>query len=76
MAAQFVADRVQAARAGGDPQQRLGAEAMLGERTAAARSLGETFSRAAATFTATGRPTAAGRLPYDPADPSTVRHFA
>jgi para-nitrobenzyl esterase len=49
---------------------------MLGEVTTAARALGEAFSRAAATFVATGRPAADRWPPYHPADPSTIRHFA
>jgi para-nitrobenzyl esterase len=48
---------------------------MLGEVTAAVHALGEAFSRAAATFVATGRPAADRWPPYDPADPSTIRHF-
>ncbi|MEV5710481.1 carboxylesterase family protein [Actinoallomurus sp. NPDC052274] len=49
--------------------------AMLGEATAAVRSLGDTFSRAAAAFAATGRP-AAQWHPYESANPATIRHFA
>ncbi|MDH6144470.1 para-nitrobenzyl esterase [Kitasatospora sp. GP30] len=48
---------------------------MLGEATAAVRSLGDTFSRAAAAFVATGGPAAAQWHPYEPANPATVRHF-
>ncbi|MEU9130661.1 carboxylesterase family protein [Kitasatospora sp. NPDC048540] len=48
---------------------------MLGEPTPAARSLGRTFSRAVATFVATGRPAADGWRPYQPASPASVRHF-
>ncbi|MEV7927192.1 carboxylesterase family protein [Kitasatospora sp. NPDC088779] len=48
---------------------------MLGEATAAVRSLGGTFSRAIAAFVATGRPAADQWHPYEPADPETVRHF-
>jgi para-nitrobenzyl esterase len=50
--------------------------AMLGEITAAARSLGRTFSRAIAAFVATGRPSADQWGPYDPARQETVRHCA
>lgn len=49
---------------------------MLGEATAAARALGDTFSRAAAAFTATGRPATDGWQPYASADPTSIRHFA
>jgi para-nitrobenzyl esterase len=49
---------------------------MLGEPTPAARALGDTFSRAAATFVATGRPAAGDWQPYESANPATVRHFA
>ena len=49
---------------------------MLGEPTPAARALGDAFSRAAATFVASGRPVAPDWHPYEAADPATVRHFA
>jgi para-nitrobenzyl esterase len=49
---------------------------MLGEPTPAARALGDAFSRAAATFVATGRPVADDWQPYESANPATVRHFA
>lgn len=49
---------------------------MLGEPTDAVRALGRTFSRAAASFVATGHPDAEGWSPYRPADPAAVRHFA
>ena len=49
---------------------------MLGEPTPAARALGDAFSRAAATFVATGRPAADEWQSYECADPATVRHFA
>jgi para-nitrobenzyl esterase len=49
---------------------------MLGEATAAVRSLADTFSRAAATFAATGRPAVDKWQPYTSADPTTIRHFA
>jgi len=49
---------------------------MLGEATPAARALGDAFSLAAATFVASGRPTAHDWHPYESADPATVRHFA
>jgi len=49
---------------------------MLGEPTPAARALGDAFSRAAATFVASGRPTAQDWHPYRPAAPATIRHFA
>ncbi|MEY9844223.1 carboxylesterase/lipase family protein [Streptacidiphilus sp. MAP5-3] len=49
---------------------------MLGEPTDAVRALGRTFSRAAASFVATGRPDADAWSPYRPAAPETVRHFA
>lgn len=48
---------------------------MLGEPTAAARDLADTFSRAAASFVAGGRPDADGWQPYRSGDSSTVRHF-
>jgi para-nitrobenzyl esterase len=48
---------------------------MLGEATAAARSLGRTFSRAVAAFVATGRPAADQWRRYEPANPATIRHF-
>ncbi|MFI9272030.1 carboxylesterase/lipase family protein [Kitasatospora sp. NPDC052896] len=50
--------------------------AMLGGTTAAVRSLGDAFCRAAAAFVATGRPTADRWRPYASGDPTTVRHFA
>jgi para-nitrobenzyl esterase len=49
---------------------------MLGEPTAAARSLATAFSRAAATFVANGRPAASQWNPYEPPSPATIRHFA
>ena len=49
---------------------------MLGRPTPAARALAETFSRAAASFIATGRPDDEQWRPYKPAAPETVRHFA
>jgi para-nitrobenzyl esterase len=49
--------------------------AMLGRATAPVRALGDTFSRAAAAFVATGRPCAQQWQPYEPADPATIRHF-
>jgi para-nitrobenzyl esterase len=49
---------------------------MLGEATAAARSLGYTFSHAVAAFVATGRPAADQWRRYEPANPATIRHFA
>ena len=48
---------------------------MLGEATPAARALADVFSRAAATFVATGRPDADEWHPYQPATPASVRHF-
>jgi para-nitrobenzyl esterase len=48
---------------------------MLGRATAPVRALGDTFSRAAAAFVATGRPCAQQWQPYEPADPATIRHF-
>jgi para-nitrobenzyl esterase len=57
------------------------ASPMLGQPTAAARTLARTFSSAVATFAATGQP-ATGQPaadqwpPYQPADPATIRHFA
>jgi para-nitrobenzyl esterase len=48
---------------------------MLGEPTPAARALGDAFSRAAATFVATGRPALEDWQPYEAANPATVRHF-
>ena len=49
--------------------------AMLGEPTDAARALADTFSRAAAAFVATGKPT--GDWPaYEAGNAATVRHFA
>jgi para-nitrobenzyl esterase len=57
------------------------ASPMLGEATAAARTLARTFSSAVASFAATGQP-ATGQPaadqwpPYQPADPATIRHFA
>lgn len=49
---------------------------MLGKPTTAARSLASTFSRAAATFAATGQPAADQWHPYESANPATIRHFA
>ncbi|MGE7437566.1 carboxylesterase/lipase family protein [Kitasatospora sp. NPDC001175] len=49
---------------------------MLGEATAATRSLAHTFSRAVAAFVATGQPAADQWHPYEPGNPATVRHFA
>ncbi|GAA1961438.1 carboxylesterase/lipase family protein [Kitasatospora viridis] len=48
---------------------------MLGAPSPAARELARTFSRAAASFTATGRPEAPDWQPYRPGDQLTVRHF-
>jgi len=49
---------------------------MLGEATAAARSLGHTFSHAVAAFVATGQPAADQWRRYEPANPATIRPFA
>ena len=49
---------------------------MLGEPTPAAHALADVFSRAAATFVATGRPTANDWPPYETDTPATIRHFA
>ena len=49
---------------------------MLGQPTTEARELAATFSRAAASFTATGRPAGKQWQPYEPGAPATVRHFA
>jgi para-nitrobenzyl esterase len=49
---------------------------MLGRPTPAARELADTFSRAAASFVAAGRPADAQWQPYESANPATVRHFA
>jgi para-nitrobenzyl esterase len=49
---------------------------LVGEPISAARSLGHTFSRAVAAFVATGRPAADGWDQFDPADRSTIQHFA
>jgi len=49
---------------------------MLGEPTPEARALGDAFSRAAATFVATGRPATDLWHPYESADPATIRRFA
>jgi para-nitrobenzyl esterase len=49
---------------------------MLGQATAAARSLGYAFSHAVAAFVATGRPAADQWRRYEPANPATIRHFA
>jgi para-nitrobenzyl esterase len=40
------------------------------------RRLADTFSRAVATFVATGRPADNRWRPYESANPATIRHFA
>jgi para-nitrobenzyl esterase len=62
----FVFDTVDAYR--GSP--------LIGDPISAAHLLGHVFSRAVATFVATGRPAFDGWKPFDPADHSTVQHFA
>jgi len=49
---------------------------MLGEPAAGAPALSRTFSGAIAGFVATSRPPADQWHPYEPASPSTIRHFA
>jgi para-nitrobenzyl esterase len=49
---------------------------MLGKPTTGVRRLADTFSRAVATFVATGRPADNRWRPYESANPATIRHFA
>jgi para-nitrobenzyl esterase len=49
---------------------------MLGKPTTEVRHLADTFSRAVASFVATGRPADNRWQPYESANPATIRHFA
>ena len=49
---------------------------MLGQPTAEARQLADTFAHAVAAFVATGQPADHQWQPYESANPATVRHFA